>query len=165
MEASALPARLTRGRAPLSAAFLRLRSDEQLVALFRAGSDDAFRAIHDRYRARLLAYARQMLRGALGDPEDALQDVFLRAYRALRAQRPAGDPARLALPDRPQPLHRRAAPPAPAAERARPATPSRRSARRARRGEPPAVVERSAALDAAARRRPDAARASSARRC
>ncbi len=73
-----------RGRAPLSSAFLRLRSDEQLVAMFRAGSDDAFRVIHDRYRVRLLAYARQMLRGGSGDPEDALQDVFLRAYRALR---------------------------------------------------------------------------------
>ena len=84
MEASALPAGLTRGRAPLSSAFLRLRSDEQLVAMFRAGSDDAFRVIHDRYRVRLLAYARQMLRGAPGDAEDALQDVFLRAYRALR---------------------------------------------------------------------------------
>jgi RNA polymerase sigma factor (sigma-70 family) len=85
VEASALPERLPRSRAPLSAAFLRLRSDEQLVALFRAGSDDAFRAIHDRYRTRLLAYSRQMLHGAVGDPEDALQDVFVRAYRALRA--------------------------------------------------------------------------------
>ena len=85
MEASALPTRLNRSRAPLSVAFLRVRSDEQLVALFRAGSDDAFRAIHDRYRARLLAYARQMLHGAVSDPEDALQDVFMRAYRALRA--------------------------------------------------------------------------------
>jgi RNA polymerase sigma factor (sigma-70 family) len=84
VEASALPTRLTAGRAPISAAFLRLRSDEQLVALFRAGSDDAFRAIHDRYGARLLAYTRQMLRGG-GDPEDALQDVFIRAYRALRS--------------------------------------------------------------------------------
>jgi RNA polymerase sigma factor (sigma-70 family) len=84
VEASALPTRLTAGRAPLSAAFLRLRSDEQLVALFRAGSDDAFRAIHDRYGARLLAYTRQMLRGG-GDAEDALQDVFIRAYRALRS--------------------------------------------------------------------------------
>jgi len=55
------------------------------VALFRAGSEDAFRVIHDRYRGRLLAYSRQMLRGAQSDPEDTLQDVFLRAYRALRA--------------------------------------------------------------------------------
>jgi len=62
-----------------------LRSDEQLVAMFRAGSDEAFRAIHDRYRSRLLAYTRQMLRGASGDPEDALQDTFMRAYRSLRA--------------------------------------------------------------------------------
>ncbi len=84
MEAGALPTRLTASRAPFSAAFLRLRSDEQLVAMFRAGSEEAFRAIHERYRGRLLAYTRQMLRGG-ADAEDALQDVFLRAYRALRA--------------------------------------------------------------------------------
>ncbi|HUB76927.1 MAG TPA: sigma-70 family RNA polymerase sigma factor [Solirubrobacteraceae bacterium] len=53
--------------------------------MFRAGSDDAFRVIHERYHARLLAYARQMLRGSGGDAEDALQDVFVRAFRALRA--------------------------------------------------------------------------------
>jgi len=64
---------------------LRLRSDEQLVAMFRAGDDDAFRAIHDRYRARLLAYARQMLPGRRQDAEDALQDVFIRAHASLRA--------------------------------------------------------------------------------
>ncbi|HEX4804862.1 MAG TPA: sigma-70 family RNA polymerase sigma factor, partial [Conexibacter sp.] len=64
---------------------LRLRSDEQLVRLFRAGSDDAFRVIHDRYRTRLFAYARQMLGGSRADAEDALQDVFVRAYAALRA--------------------------------------------------------------------------------
>jgi RNA polymerase sigma factor (sigma-70 family) len=85
VEASALPTRLSPSRAPFSAAFLRLRSDEQLVSLFRAGSEDAFRAIHERYRTRLLAYTRQMLRGGSADPEDALQDVFIRAYRALRA--------------------------------------------------------------------------------
>ena len=69
-----------RSRPPL----LRLRSDEQLVALFRAGHDDAFRAIHDRYRQRLFAYTRQML-PARQDAEDALQDVFVRAYSGLRA--------------------------------------------------------------------------------
>jgi len=63
---------------------LRFRSDEQLVALFRAGHDDAFRAIHDRYHKRLFAYARQMLPGRQ-DAEDALQDVFVRAYSGLRA--------------------------------------------------------------------------------
>jgi RNA polymerase sigma factor (sigma-70 family) len=62
---------------------LRLRSDEQLLALFRAGREDAFRAIHDRYHARLLAYVRHMLRGST-EAEDVVQDVFLRAYGALR---------------------------------------------------------------------------------
>jgi RNA polymerase sigma factor (sigma-70 family) len=52
--------------------------------MFRAGHDEAFRAIHDRYRGRLFAYARQMLPGRQ-DAEDALQDVFLRAYAGLRA--------------------------------------------------------------------------------
>ncbi|HWH92671.1 MAG TPA: RNA polymerase sigma factor [Baekduia sp.] len=64
---------------------LRLRNDDQLVALFRAGHDEAFGAIHDRYRQRLFAYARQMLGGSRSDAEDVLQDVFLRAYDALRA--------------------------------------------------------------------------------
>ncbi len=59
-----------------------LRSDEQLVALFRSGHDEAFQVIYDRYHKRLAGYARQMLpRGH--DPEDVLQDVFVRAYRAL----------------------------------------------------------------------------------
>ena len=48
------------------------------------GYDDAFGAIHDRYRQRLFAYTRQMLGGARSDAEDVLQDVFLRAYGALR---------------------------------------------------------------------------------
>lgn len=89
MEASALhapaahgPAAL--GRRPVSAPLLRLRSDEQLVALFRAGHEGAFDVIHDRYRQRLFSYARQMLAGSRADAEDAMQDVFLRAYRALR---------------------------------------------------------------------------------
>ena len=75
----AAPARIVTG--PL----LRLRSDEQLVRLFRAGNDEAFRVVHDRYRTRLFAYARQMLGGSRHDAEDVLQDVFVRAYGALRA--------------------------------------------------------------------------------
>ena len=55
------------------------------MRLFRGGSDEAFRVIHDRYRTRLFAYARQMLGGSRADAEDALQDVFVRAYGALRA--------------------------------------------------------------------------------
>ena len=85
MEASALRAPAGLGRLALPSALLKLRSDEQLVALFRAGNDEAFRVIHDRYRQRLFAYVRQMLAGSRSDAEDALQDVFLRAYNALRA--------------------------------------------------------------------------------
>ncbi|HEY5318682.1 MAG TPA: RNA polymerase sigma factor, partial [Solirubrobacteraceae bacterium] len=87
MEASALqaPAGLARARISVGVPLLRLRSDDQLLALFRAGNEDAFRVIHDRYRQRLLAYARQMLPGSPQDAEDALQDVFVRAYSGLRA--------------------------------------------------------------------------------
>jgi RNA polymerase sigma factor (sigma-70 family) len=84
VEASALHAPAYRGRRHAPGPLLRLRSDEQLVARFRLGHDDAFGAIHDRYRQRLFAYTRQMLAGSRSDAEDALQDVFLRAYRALR---------------------------------------------------------------------------------
>ena len=87
MEASALqaPAGLARHRISIGLPLLRLRSDDQLVALFRAGNEDAFRVIHDRYRQRLFAYTRQMLPGSSQDAEDALQDVFVRAYSGLRA--------------------------------------------------------------------------------
>jgi RNA polymerase sigma factor (sigma-70 family) len=66
---------------------LRLRSDEQLVSLLRAGNEDAFRVIHDRYRARMLAYARQMLASTPADAEDIVQEIFVRAYAGLRADR------------------------------------------------------------------------------
>jgi len=86
VEASALHAPAGLARLPIAPPLLRLRSDEQLLALFRAGSEDAFGAIHDRYRQRLFAYVRQMLcAGPRQDAEDVLQDVFVRAYGALRA--------------------------------------------------------------------------------
>ncbi len=85
MEASALHAPGLSRRPLLSSPLLRLRSDEQLVALVRAGSEDAFAAIHDRYRQRLFAYVRQMLSGhSRQDAEDVLQDVFVRAFGSLR---------------------------------------------------------------------------------
>jgi RNA polymerase sigma factor (sigma-70 family) len=86
VEASALraPAGLT--RRPMSLPLLRLRSDDQLLALFRSGSDAAFDVLHDRYRQRLFAYVRQMLSAqSRQDAEDVLQDVFFRAFGALRA--------------------------------------------------------------------------------
>jgi RNA polymerase sigma factor (sigma-70 family) len=88
VEASAIHASAGLGRSrvlALTTPLLRLRSDQQLVGLFRGGNDDAFRVIHDRYRARLLAYVRQMLAGSNPDAEDVLQDVFVRAFAGLRA--------------------------------------------------------------------------------
>jgi RNA polymerase sigma factor (sigma-70 family) len=87
VEASAIPASvgITRTRIAIGASLLRIRSDEQLVTLFREGNDEAFRVIHDRYRGRMFAYARQMLRASGQDPEDAVQEIFMRAYYGLRA--------------------------------------------------------------------------------
>ena len=87
MEASALPVDTGILRAPgAPPVLLRLRSDEQLVALFRAGNEEAFSVICDRFQTRLLAYVRRMLpAGPRANAEDVLQDVYMRAYGALRA--------------------------------------------------------------------------------
>ena len=85
MEASAIHAPAALGRFPLGGGLFRLRSDEQLIAAFRSGNDEAFRILHDRYRQRLFAYVRQMLSScSRQDAEDVLQDVFVRAYGSLR---------------------------------------------------------------------------------
>src|SRR3954465_4233512 len=63
----------------------RLASDEQLVDLVRSGDDRAFAEIHERYEARLLGCARQLLGGAHHDAEEVVQDAFVRALHALRA--------------------------------------------------------------------------------
>jgi RNA polymerase sigma-70 factor (ECF subfamily) len=60
-------------------------TDEQLVSLVRSGDDRAFDAIHDRYAQRLTGYARQVLGGAHHDAEEVVQDAFVRALGALRA--------------------------------------------------------------------------------
>ena len=71
----------------MSPATLRLRSDEHLVSLFRAGREDAFEAIHERHRRRLHAVASRALRSSGGDAEGVVQEAFLRAHRALRDDR------------------------------------------------------------------------------
>jgi RNA polymerase sigma factor (sigma-70 family) len=84
VEASALttPAGLagTAGRSPL----LKLRSDEQLIAMTRRGNQAAFEALVQRYQARLLAFCQHMLRSK-EDAEDVLQEVFAASYNALLA--------------------------------------------------------------------------------
>jgi RNA polymerase sigma factor (sigma-70 family) len=67
-------------RSPL----LRFAADEKLIALVRRGREDAFNVLVDRYRPRLLAFCRNMMRSS-EDAEDVLQEVFVNAYRAMRA--------------------------------------------------------------------------------
>jgi RNA polymerase sigma factor (sigma-70 family) len=80
MAATAVPLRSRRRPRGRS---LRRVGDERLVARVRAGDDDAFEAIYDRYYLGLLAFCRHML-GSRQEAEDALQHSFASAYKALR---------------------------------------------------------------------------------
>jgi len=62
---------------------LRSQSDERLVDLARAGNDAAFEAIVARYRRPLLRHCSRMLSEERA--EDVVQQAFLRALRAMRA--------------------------------------------------------------------------------
>jgi RNA polymerase sigma factor (sigma-70 family) len=61
--------------------------DERLATLVRSGDEAAFEILYDRHHASLLAFCRHML-GSREDGEDALQQTFVRAHRALREGRP-----------------------------------------------------------------------------
>ena len=58
--------------------------DERLARLVAGGDEAAFEVLYDRHHAALLAFCRHML-GNREDGEDALQQAFLRAHRALTA--------------------------------------------------------------------------------
>ncbi len=57
-------------------------SDERLATEARGGNDAAFEVIYDRHHRGLLALCRHMLRSR-EDAEDALQQAFASAFRAL----------------------------------------------------------------------------------
>jgi RNA polymerase sigma factor (sigma-70 family) len=64
-------------------------SDERLIATLRAGDVRAFDAIGERYRPRLVRFAKRVLGGQDRVAEDVVQEALLRAYRALlRDDRP-----------------------------------------------------------------------------
>jgi RNA polymerase sigma factor (sigma-70 family) len=60
-------------------------TDQQLVRSLRKGDDAAFTTIYDRYRDELVRHAARMLGDARAVAEDVVQDAFLRAHGALRA--------------------------------------------------------------------------------
>ena len=67
---------------PRSRRLLGALSDERLAAQAHRGNEAAFEAIYDRFHRPLLSFCRHLL-GSRGDAEDALQQVFASAYRAL----------------------------------------------------------------------------------
>ena len=65
--------------APLTSA-----SDDELVASFRAGDEDAFAEIYRRHRGALRSFAARMLRDLQFDADDVVQESFIRARHGLR---------------------------------------------------------------------------------
>lgn len=61
----------------------RLSTDDTLVRRATGGDDDAFALLYDRYRLRLEAYCRGILRHD-EDARDAAQNALAAAYQALR---------------------------------------------------------------------------------
>jgi RNA polymerase sigma-70 factor (ECF subfamily) len=57
-------------------------SDAEVIARVVAGDTDAFSIIVDRYGSRAVRYATRML-GDRAEAEEAVQDTFVRAYRAI----------------------------------------------------------------------------------
>src|SRR3954453_15867674 len=66
--------------------YLRRLDDDRLAKLVAHGDACAFETLYDRHHAPLLAFCRHMT-GNREDGEDALQQTFVRAHRALRAGR------------------------------------------------------------------------------
>src|ERR1700712_1140063 len=68
----------------LPPSMLAAMADEALVGLVAAGSDDAFAALDERYRRRLVRFARGFVPGGDADAEDVVPDAMVRAVRAPR---------------------------------------------------------------------------------
>jgi RNA polymerase sigma factor (sigma-70 family) len=69
----------------------RLLSDARLAQLAARGDERAFEVLYDRHHRALLGFCRHMV-GSPDEAEDALQQTFLRAHRALLAHGAPDDP-------------------------------------------------------------------------
>ena len=74
----------------------------------RAGDEEAFRALTDPHRRELQVHCYRIL-GSVQDAEDLVQETLLAAWRGLSGLRGPRLAARLAVPDRHEPLPQRAA--------------------------------------------------------
>ncbi len=69
----------------------RLLSDARLAQLAAGGDERAFEVLYDRHHRALLGFCRHMV-GSPHEAEDALQQTFLRAHRALVTHGAPDDP-------------------------------------------------------------------------
>src|SRR2546427_5638597 len=63
--------------------------DDRLALRSREGNPSAFDELMERYQLRLFRFAYRLLRER-SEAEDAVQETFVRAYRALPSYRPDG---------------------------------------------------------------------------
>ena len=77
-----LPTQLPVAHAPNSAVVTPPHADEALVARLQRGDPDAFETLVRTHSGRLLSVARRFLSNE-HDAQDALQDAFIRAFRAI----------------------------------------------------------------------------------
>jgi RNA polymerase sigma factor (sigma-70 family) len=82
MRAVSLPARFSFGPVR-SKRLLALAPEAKLVEQMRLGSQAAFTVAFERYAAGILGFCQHML-GSAEEAEDAVQDTFVAAFRALR---------------------------------------------------------------------------------
>ncbi len=80
-----MPAIAIRAAPPRARRLLGRLDDERLAQLAADGDERAFAALYDRHHGALLGFCRHMV-GSREEAEDALQQCFLRAHRALRAR-------------------------------------------------------------------------------
>ena len=64
-----------------------IETDAQLVARCRAGDEDAWRELVERFSRYVFAIAVQVYRLSEADAEDVFQEVFARAYENLNKLR------------------------------------------------------------------------------